>query len=68
VVPDDDQFEVERVIDDRIVLVGRGRRKKMITQYWVQWKGYPEEDNDWVDEADIHIDLINAYVAGKSPA
>jgi hypothetical protein len=61
VVPEDNQFEVERVMDDHVVPVGRGRRKKMITQYWVKWKGYPEDDNSWVDEADIHDDLIKAY-------
>lgn len=61
VVPEDNQFEVERVMDDQVVPVGRGRRKKMITQYWVKWKGYPEDDNSWVNEADIHDDLIKAY-------
>lgn len=64
--PEDNQFEVERVIDDQVVPVGRGRRKKMITQYWVKWKGYPEDDNTWVNEADMHEDLIKAYMAGKS--
>ncbi|KUJ09509.1 uncharacterized protein LY89DRAFT_290074 [Mollisia scopiformis] len=64
--PEDNQFEVERVIDDQVVPVGRGRRKKMITQYWVKWKGYPEDDNSWVNEADMHGDLIKAYMAGKS--
>lgn len=63
--PEDNQFEVERVMDDQVVLVGRGRRKKMITQYWVKWKGYPKDDNSWVNEADIHDDLIKAYMAGK---
>jgi hypothetical protein len=43
--PENNQFEVERVIDDKVVPVGRGRRKKMITQYRVKWKGYPEDDN-----------------------
>lgn len=64
--PDDNQFEVERVLDDQVVPVGRGRRKKMVTQYWVKWKGYPEDDNTWVNEADMHEDLIKAYMAGKS--
>ncbi len=38
----------------------------MITQYWVKWKGYLEDDNSWVNEADIYKDLIMAYMAGKS--
>ena len=66
--PEDNQFEVERVMDDQVVPVGRGRRKKMITQYWVKWKGYPEDDNSWVDEADIHEDLIEAYRAVQTSA
>ena len=37
------EFIAERVIDDRVALVGRGRRKKMVTQYWVKWAGYPED-------------------------
>jgi Chromo (CHRromatin Organisation MOdifier) domain len=56
------------VMDDHVVPVGRGRRKKMITQYWVKWKGYLEDDNSWVNEADIHDDLIKASIAGKSSA
>jgi hypothetical protein len=38
----------------------------MTTQYWVKWKGYSEDDNSWVNEADMHEDLIKAYMAGKS--
>ena len=68
VVPEDNQFEVERVIDDQVVPIGRGRHKKMITQYWVKWKGYPEDDNSCVNEADMHEDLIKAYRAGQTSA
>jgi hypothetical protein len=53
VVSEDNQFEVERVMDDHIVPVGRGRRKKMITQYWAKWKGYLEDDNRWVNRLAI---------------
>jgi hypothetical protein len=35
-----------------LLLVGWWKRKKMITQYWVEWKGYLEDDNRWVNEAD----------------
>ena len=66
--PEDNQFEVERVMDDQVVPVGRGRRKKMITKYWFKWKGYPEDDNSWVNEANIHEDLINAYRAVQTSA
>jgi hypothetical protein len=40
----------------------------MITQYWVKWKGYPEADNSWVNEADMHEDLIKAYRAVQTSA
>ena len=67
-VLEDDQYEVERVIDDQVIPVGRGRRKKIITQYRVKWRGYPEDDNSWVNEADIHDDVIKVYLARKSLA
>jgi hypothetical protein len=60
------EFIVERVIDDRVVPIGRGRRKKMVTQYWVRWAGYPEDQNSWVNEADLSDDHIEPYLAGKS--
>jgi hypothetical protein len=61
--PEDNQFEVKRVIKDQVIPVSRGRHKKIITQYLVKWKGYPKDDNSWVNKADIHEDLIKAYRA-----
>lgn len=56
---DDNQFLVESLLSKR---ARRVRRRKVI-QYLVKWKGYPEEENSWENEADIHEDLIRDYEA-----
>jgi hypothetical protein len=33
----------------------------MVAQYWVKWQGWSDEYNEWVDEDDIHEDLVAAY-------
>ncbi|PMD53357.1 uncharacterized protein K444DRAFT_635392 [Hyaloscypha bicolor E] len=66
--PEDNQFEVKRVIDNQVIPVSQGRRKKMITQYWVKWKGYPDDNNSWVNEANMYEDLIKAYRAVQTSA
>jgi hypothetical protein len=53
VVPDDQQYEVERITDHRIY-----RRQE---QYLVHWRGYPDSDDQWVNARDIHRDLISEY-------
>jgi hypothetical protein len=52
--PEDNQFEVERVIKDQVVPVSRGRHEKMITQYLVKWKGYPSGK-------DIQVERISKW-------
>ncbi|CAG8473757.1 11278_t:CDS:2 [Funneliformis mosseae] len=41
----DDEYIVEKILEHRI--------KKGITQYYLKWKGFPEEDNTWENESDI---------------
>jgi hypothetical protein len=40
--------------------VRRVKGRKVI-QYLVKWKGYLEDENTWVDEIDIHEDVIKEY-------
>lgn len=54
---DDDQFLVESLLGKRVCRI----RRRKVVQYLVKWKGYPEEENTWVGEADIHEDLIRDY-------
>lgn len=54
---EDDQYIVERLLGKR---VHRIRRRKVV-QYFVKWKGYAEEENTWVDKANIHKDLVKEY-------
>lgn len=51
---DDNQFLIESLLGKRV----RRVRKRKVVQYLVKWKGYPEEENTWTDDADIHDDLI----------
>jgi len=58
--PEDNQYIVEWLLRRQVVSRGRGRRRRKIIQYFVKWQGYPDEDNTWLDEEDIHEDLIAA--------
>lgn len=51
--PDDDQFEVERLIEKR--RVGRS------VQYLVKWRGYPDSKNTWEKKRDIHLGIVAAF-------
>jgi Chromo (CHRromatin Organisation MOdifier) domain len=46
--------------------VRRVRRRKIV-EYLVKWKGYPEEEITWVDEMDVHEDLIKEYKSASVP-
>lgn len=54
---EDDQYIVERLLGKRVHRI-RGRK---VVQYFVKWKGYPEEENNWVDKGNIHKDLVKEY-------
>ena len=59
--PDDYQFIIERLVRKRV----RAVRRRKIIQYLVKWKGYPEDENTWEDETDIHNDLTKAFAKQK---
>ncbi len=42
-----EEYEVERILDLRHV----GQRRQL--QYLVKWKGYPDSDNQWVNQEDV---------------
>ena len=44
-VNDEPQWEVEEVLDKR--------KRKGVTQFFVKWKGWPAEYDQWVDEQDM---------------
>ena len=52
VVPKDNQYEVEKLLDH-----DRHRR------YLIRWAGYDESHDTWVKEQDIHKDLVKEYKA-----
>src|ERR1700733_5410801 len=43
-----EEYEVEKILDKR----RKGRGGKI--QYLVKWKGYPDSDNEWVNQRDVH--------------
>ncbi|KAK9760188.1 Chromobox protein 3, variant 2 [Basidiobolus ranarum] len=54
-------YVVEKVVNHR----KRGGK----TQYFLKWKGYPEEDNTWEDEDNLFChELIEAYLKNKESA
>ncbi|CAB4428686.1 unnamed protein product [Rhizophagus irregularis] len=50
----EDEYVVEKIIDHR--------KLKGVTQYYLKWKGYPEDDNTWENESDMFAkELIEKY-------
>ena len=50
----DDTYEVETILDDRV--------HKGTLQYLVKWRGWPIEDAEWVDSKDVQAPLrLKAY-------
>ena len=56
---DDEVFEVEKVVGERI----KGRKR----QYLLKWKGYGHNENTWEDEANCDCtELIKEFKERKS--
>ncbi|THC94471.1 hypothetical protein EYZ11_006036 [Aspergillus tanneri] len=51
-----DRWEVERILNKRIVRIGRNRTP--FTEYLVRWKGYSSEEDQWVRTKDIAADEL----------
>lgn len=61
IVSEDDQYIVGRLLRRKVISRGKGKSRRRVTQYFVQWQGYLDEHNTWVDEDNIHEGLIAAY-------
>ena len=54
--PNEEEYEIETILDHRDI---RGRR-----EYLVHWLGYPNSDDSWVKEKDLHTaNLLEEYLA-----
>jgi len=47
-VDNEEEYKVEKILD--AWQFGRGCKR----QYLIKWKGYPDSDNEWVDQKDVH--------------
>src|SRR5258708_4554874 len=55
------EYEVEKILDHR--KFGRGRK----LQYLIKWKGYPDSENQWVNQRDVFAEeAVAEYEASKS--
>ena len=56
VFPEEEEYEIEVIVDHRDI-----RRRR---EYLVHWLGYPNSDDSWVKEKDLHAtDLLEEYLA-----
>ena len=52
----EEEYEIEKVLG-----MCHYRRKKK-QQYLIKWKGYPDSDNEWVNQKDMNVhDAIKEY-------
>src|SRR5258708_2695303 len=57
----EEEYEVEKILDHR--KFGRGRK----LQYLIKWKGYPDSENQWVDQHDVFAEeAVAEYEALRS--
>ena len=60
IIDREEEYEVEIIIDDCYLRQGRKRKR----QFLVKWKGYPQSENSWVSEEDMHAPgLLTDYLA-----
>lgn len=57
IVDGEEEYQVEAVLDHRVIKRGRGQRE----EYLIRWKGYTEADDQWVPKHDVGLLLIQAY-------
>ena len=56
VIGGEEQYEVEAIRDHRY----QGRKQQL--QFLLKWKGYPEADNTWEPQKNVHVsELLQEY-------
>ena len=57
----EEEYKIKEILQSR--RHGRGRR----VQYLVKWQGYPDSENQWVDQGDLHADEALADFKRRNP-
>jgi len=56
----EDEYEIEKILDHQNTRSGR--------RYLVHWLGYPQSDDQWIAEMDLHApDLLAEYLVSIKP-
>src|SRR5260370_22709990 len=57
----EEEYEVEKILDHQ--KFGRGHK----LQYLIKWKGYPDLENQWVDQRDVFAqEAVEEYETSRS--
>ena len=55
------EYEIDHIIKERKTRAG-------VFQFWVRWKGYGEEEDQWINEYDMHApELIEEFRSRQPP-
>jgi transposase InsO family protein len=58
IIGGEEEWEVERILDHRTRRVNR----RIVVEYLVKWRGYPDSDNSWEPASNVHADdLVREY-------
>jgi hypothetical protein len=58
IIGGEEEWEVERILDHRTRRVNR----RIVVEYLVKWRGYPDSDNSWEPASNVHADdLVRDY-------
>jgi hypothetical protein len=61
-------YSVERILDYRARRMDKGRKKRLVHEYFVKWAGYTSEHNSWEPAKSFTPDLAEALAAAKRRA
>ena len=58
IIEGEPEYEVESIINDRWIKIGRGHNQRRERQYLVKWQGYPESNASWESATSLKNALL----------